>query len=81
VLEGAGLVSHESRGTRNLYAVAPDGLAPLQHWLVQTWDTALASFAAYVTDHGAGSAGDPDPHEPHETYEPDEPTTDSQEST
>jgi DNA-binding transcriptional ArsR family regulator len=48
VLEGAGLVEHESRGTRNLYALAPDGLAPLQQWLVQTWDTALASFAAYV---------------------------------
>src|SRR5580765_6541288 len=53
VLTGAGLVEHESRGTRNLYAVAPEGLAPLQHWLVQTWDTALASFAAYVAEHAS----------------------------
>lgn len=51
VLEGAGLVDHESRGTRNLYALAPDGLVELQQWLVQTWDTALASFATYVADH------------------------------
>ncbi len=51
VLEGAGLVDHESRGTRNLYALAPDGLVDLQQWLVTTWDTALASFARYVDKH------------------------------
>jgi hypothetical protein len=50
VLEGAGLVDHESRGTRNLYALAPDGLADLQQWLVGTWDSALRSFASYVAD-------------------------------
>ena len=48
VLEGAGLVDHESRGTRNLYALAPDGLVDLQQWLVATWDTALASFVTFV---------------------------------
>ena len=53
VLEGAGLVDHESRGTRNLYALAPDGLADLQQLLVATWDTALDSFATYVDRHGA----------------------------
>lgn len=45
VLEGAGLVTHHRRGTRNLYALAPGGLAPLQQWLAQTWDTALTDFA------------------------------------
>ena len=38
VLEGAGLVEHRSVGTRNLYALAPQGLTALQQWLVQTWD-------------------------------------------
>jgi DNA-binding transcriptional ArsR family regulator len=48
VLEGAGLVEHRSQGTRNLYALAPDGLAGVQQWLVSTWDTTLAAFADYV---------------------------------
>ena len=51
VLEGAGLVEHRSRGTRNLYAVAPAGLAPLQRWLTETWDDTLGAFAAYVEQH------------------------------
>ena len=51
VLEGAGLVEHKSSGTRNLYAVAPAGLAPLQKWLTDTWDETLAAFAAYVEEH------------------------------
>ena len=34
VLEGAGLVRHESRGTRNLYALAPEGMVVAQQWLV-----------------------------------------------
>jgi DNA-binding transcriptional ArsR family regulator len=48
VLEGAGLVEHRSKGTRNLYALAPDGLAGVQQWLVAVWDTALTAFAEYV---------------------------------
>ena len=51
VLEGAGLVEHRARGTRNLYAVAPAGLAPLQRWLTETWDDTLGAFAAYVEQH------------------------------
>ena len=51
VLEGAGLVEHRSHGTRNLYAVAPAGLAPLQRWLTETWDDTLGAFAAYVEQH------------------------------
>ena len=48
VLEGAGLVRHESRGTRNLYALAPEGMVVAQQWLVGMWDTALAAFAEEV---------------------------------
>lgn len=48
VLETAGLVEHTSRGTRNLYALAPEGLVPVQQWLVGTWDSVLESFARYV---------------------------------
>ncbi|MBF4767665.1 winged helix-turn-helix transcriptional regulator [Nocardioides agariphilus] len=50
VLEGAGLVHHESRGTRNLYALAPEGLVVAQQWLVGMWDTALTGFADAVVD-------------------------------
>jgi DNA-binding transcriptional ArsR family regulator len=57
VLEGAGLVEHHSRGTRNLYLVAPAGLAPLQLWLTDVWDTALAAFANYVDAHDDPPAG------------------------
>ena len=48
VLEGAGLVEHRSVGTRNLYALAPEGFTALQQWLVQTWDEALGAYAARV---------------------------------
>jgi DNA-binding transcriptional ArsR family regulator len=42
VLSGAGLTEHHSVGTRNLYAIAPDGLAVAQRWLVGLWDGARA---------------------------------------
>jgi DNA-binding transcriptional ArsR family regulator len=48
VLEGAGLVRHESRGTRNLYALAPEGMVVAQQWLVGMWDTALSAYADEV---------------------------------
>jgi DNA-binding transcriptional ArsR family regulator len=48
VLSDAGLVARRSVGTRNLYALAPDGLAPLQTWLTGTWDTALSAYADRV---------------------------------
>src|SRR5881227_3627345 len=50
VLSDAGLISHTSVGTRNLYALAPDGLAVAQQWLVTTWDAALSSYADKVRD-------------------------------
>jgi DNA-binding IclR family transcriptional regulator len=45
VLTDAGLVEHTSAGTRNLYVLAPGGLAAAQQWLVRTWDGALAAYA------------------------------------
>jgi DNA-binding transcriptional ArsR family regulator len=48
VLTAAGLVSHQKVGTRHLYALAPEGCAAAQVWLTQTWDAALAAFAAHV---------------------------------
>src|SRR5919107_4613503 len=59
VLEGAGLVRHESRGTRNLYALAPEGMVVAQQWLVGMWDTALASFADAVQEAAGGPAPQP----------------------
>lgn len=50
VLEGAGLVRHDSCGTRNLYALAPDGLLAAQDWLVATWDRGLNRYADAVRD-------------------------------
>ena len=49
VLTGAGLVTCRSVGTRNLYALAPGGLAAAQQWLVQTWDAVLAAYAHEVS--------------------------------
>ncbi len=37
VLEDAGLVEHRSVGTRNLYALAPQGLVALRQWLTRTF--------------------------------------------
>jgi DNA-binding transcriptional ArsR family regulator len=48
VLSDAGLVQRRTSGTRNLYALAPGGLAPLQIWLTATWDTALSSYADHL---------------------------------
>ena len=48
VLSNAGLIEHRSVGTRNLYLLAPGGMAAAQRWLVQTWDTVLAAYAAEV---------------------------------
>jgi DNA-binding transcriptional ArsR family regulator len=48
VLEGAGVVEHETVGTRNLYVLAPDGLAAAQRWLVEAWDDVLAAFSRHA---------------------------------
>jgi DNA-binding transcriptional ArsR family regulator len=48
VLSRAGLVDCESRGTRNLYALAPAGLVTAQQWLLSTWDQVLDEYADAV---------------------------------
>lgn len=48
-LTEAGLVTYVTAGTRHLYALAPDGLAPLQVWLNDLWGGVLNEFAAHVT--------------------------------
>lgn len=61
VLEGAGLVEHRSAGTRNLYALAPDGYAALQQWLVATWDRALAAYAEQMAARANQTTSEGDP--------------------
>ena len=58
VLSDAGLVTHTSRGTRNLYALAPEGQVALQHWIVELWGTTLGSFAEYVEKREGTRHGD-----------------------
>ena len=53
VLEQADLVEHSPRGTRNLHALAPDGLRETQQWLVDLWDSSLQAFADYVDSRTA----------------------------
>ena len=55
VLSNAGLIEHRSAGTRNLYMLAPAGMAAAQQWLVRTWDIALAAYAAEVGRRSEGS--------------------------
>src|SRR4051794_26951966 len=48
VLSDAGLIEHRSAGTRNLYALAPDGMAIPQQWLVRTGAPVRAAYAAEI---------------------------------
>ena len=61
VLEGAGLVEHRSVGTRNLYALAPDGMSLVQQWLARTWDAVLAAYVVEVRRATAGSNAEETP--------------------
>ena len=54
VLSDAGLSEHRSAGTRNLYMLAPGGMAAAQQWLVRTWDTVLAAYAAEFAHQSQG---------------------------
>jgi DNA-binding transcriptional ArsR family regulator len=58
VLSSAGLIEHRSVGTRNLYLLAPGGVAVAQQWLARTWDTVLAAYAADVSRAGRGTSGE-----------------------
>jgi len=37
VLQNAGMVERSPAGTRNLNALAPDGLGEIERWLVGLW--------------------------------------------
>ncbi|MGO1173346.1 MAG: ArsR/SmtB family transcription factor [Actinomycetaceae bacterium] len=58
VLTQARLVVAHRQGTRNLYALAPDGLREVQRWLVHQWDDVLDSFAAHIDQYGKREADD-----------------------
>lgn len=49
VLAEAGLVTSRPAGTRRLYSVRPDGLAPLRAYLDRFWDDVLDAFTDHVT--------------------------------
>jgi DNA-binding transcriptional ArsR family regulator len=53
VLKQSGLVTDRPEGTRRVYRVDPAGIAAMHEYLDQTWDTALAAFAA--ARHGTGA--------------------------
>src|ERR1700735_2685578 len=57
VLSNAGLVEHSSAGTRNLYVLAPGGMAAAQQWLTATWDDALAAYGAEARRAAGGGPG------------------------
>jgi DNA-binding transcriptional ArsR family regulator len=48
VLGLAGLVDHESRGTRNIYRIDRAGLDEVRDWIDQFWGDALDAFAEHV---------------------------------
>lgn len=48
VLREARLVDFETHGTRNLYRLRPDGIAPLRAWLDDFWQEAMDSFEAHA---------------------------------
>jgi len=45
ILSDAGLLWATPKGTRRLYAIAPDGIAALRTYLDTLWSDALTSFA------------------------------------
>ncbi len=44
LLSDAGLVTHESVGTRNLYRLRPEGFEPVRAYLERFWDDAIARY-------------------------------------
>jgi DNA-binding transcriptional ArsR family regulator len=44
VLEQAGLVTAEAKGTARIYRIDPRGIAAMRSYLDRFWDSALAAF-------------------------------------
>src|SRR6201999_4484973 len=61
VLSDAGLIEHRSVGTRNLYALAPGGLAAAKQGQTATGDTVLSGYAGEVSRRAARPPGGPEP--------------------
>lgn len=59
VLADAGLVTATPKGTSRLYAVDPQGLAPLRAYLDSVWGDVLGAFAAEVENQTNASKEDP----------------------
>jgi DNA-binding transcriptional ArsR family regulator len=55
LLETAGLVAHEVRGTRHVYAVDPSGVSELRAWVDGFWNDALARFKEAAERKGAST--------------------------
>ncbi|WP_223163709.1 ArsR/SmtB family transcription factor [Nocardioides humilatus] len=58
VLKGAGLVVDRQEGTRRVYRVDPDGLAPLRAYLERFWQTAMDAFAQHAETQHADNQAD-----------------------
>jgi hypothetical protein len=50
VLKEAGLVDHETLGTRNVYHVSLAGLASLHDYFDSLWERALSDYKAVAED-------------------------------
>lgn len=65
VLSNAGLIEHRSVGTRNLYLLAPGGMAIAQRWLVRTWvGHGAGLYAAEVSQQASPAPAQPGPPRP-----------------
>ncbi|NKY38515.1 ArsR/SmtB family transcription factor [Cellulomonas septica] len=63
VLSDAGLVTHRTVGTRNLYRARPQGLAELREFLDETWAASLdVARRLAEADAGSGSPADEGAH-------------------
>lgn len=61
VLRDAGLVEARAAGTRRIYRVDLDGLAPVRAYLDAFWDDVLGAFAAYATERSSHPDSEPSP--------------------
>jgi len=48
VLSEAGLIAHDSVGTRNLYRIEPDRVAEVRDYLDQLWQKALGNLKSRI---------------------------------
>jgi DNA-binding transcriptional ArsR family regulator len=48
VLSDAGLVTHEARGTRNLYRIEPERVAEVRDYLDRLWQKALLGLKSRI---------------------------------